>query len=109
MKRREAVRLIAISGLASAGRAQQTHPHAKSTSEPATEAAKKAPPGAQPTAPFKPKHFSAHEFAVISRLADLIIPRDSTPGALDARVPEYIDLQVSKMTDAQTQLSGGVQ
>lgn len=61
------------------------------------------------SAVFSSNHFSKHEFAVISRLADLIIPHDTTPGALDARVPEYIDFQVSKMSDVQTQMSGGVQ
>jgi len=60
-------------------------------------------------ASFTPKYFSQHEFAVISRLADLIIPRDSGPGALDAHAPQYIDLQVSEMPAAQIQVSGGVQ
>jgi hypothetical protein len=60
-------------------------------------------------AAYTPKYFSPHEFAVVSRLADLIIPRDTSPGALDAHVPEYIDLQVARMPDVQTQMSGGVQ
>jgi hypothetical protein len=60
-------------------------------------------------ASFTPKYFSHHEFAVISRLADLILPRDAGPGALDAHAPEYIDSQVAEMPAAQIQLSGGVQ
>ncbi|HVH72786.1 MAG TPA: gluconate 2-dehydrogenase subunit 3 family protein, partial [Candidatus Dormibacteraeota bacterium] len=73
-------------------------------------AAKASPsPSLTSGASFTPKYFSRHEFAVISRLADLIIPRDTGPGALDARAPEYIDLQISEMPDAQTQVSGGVQ
>ncbi len=101
MKRRKAIQLIAISGIAATGEAQ----HAGHTAKGA--GAKKASPPASAKA-YKPKAFTAHEFAVITRLADLIIPRDATPGALDARVPEYIDLQVSHTPDAQVRLSGGV-
>lgn len=106
MKRRDALKAIVL-GSATAGvgearsilRAVPRPGHAVHGSETSSTAA----------AAFSPKYFSRHEFAVISRLADLIIPRDTTPGALDAAVPEYIDLQVSKMPDVQTQISGGVQ
>jgi gluconate 2-dehydrogenase subunit 3-like protein len=107
VKRREALKAIVVAS-ASAGVAEaqgilrvvRSPKHSAHVSEAF---------GTTPTAAFTPKYFSQHEFAVISRLADLIIPRDTTPGALDAHVPEYIDLQVSKMPDAQTQISGGVQ
>lgn len=101
MKRREAVKLITISGLAATGQAQHTGHGGQAKAGAAKKAAA--------AVPFKPKYFSAHEFAVISRLADLILPRDATPGALDAKAPEYIDLQVAEMPDAQVQLSGGIQ
>ena len=97
MKRRQALQLIAITGLASPGKGQPAGHSARSEEN--------TPAGAQS---YRPKHFSDHEFAVISRLADLILPRDSTPGALDAGVPEYIDLQVAEMPKAQVRLSGGV-
>ncbi|MFN3325569.1 MAG: gluconate 2-dehydrogenase subunit 3 family protein [Bryobacteraceae bacterium] len=41
--------------------------------------------------PFAPRFFRADEMALVSRLADLIIPRTDTPGAVDAGVPNYID------------------
>ena len=40
----------------------------------------------------KPKAFHAAEFALVSRLTDLIIPATDTPGALGAGVPFYVDM-----------------
>ena len=105
MKRRDALKAIVIgSATASVSEARDIlrviH---------APQHAAHASSAPNPAGPYTPKYFSPHEFAVVSRLADLIIPHDTTPGALDAQVPEYIDLQVSQMTDAQTQISGGVQ
>lgn len=33
---------------------------------------------------------------VVSRVADLVLPRTDTPGALDVRVPEFVDLLMTK-------------
>lgn len=41
--------------------------------------------------PAAPKHLSADEYKLISRLTDLIIPTTNTPGAVAAGVPQYID------------------
>ncbi len=44
------------------------------------------------TAPGEPGRFhTAQEMALMARLAELIIPRTETPGALDVNVPGYID------------------
>lgn len=99
MKRRDAVKLITITGVAGVANAQ--HGDHKPT--------RSAERGTRNAGAYKPKYFSAREFEVITRLADLIIPRDSTPGALDAKAHEYIDLQVSHMPEAQVTISGGVQ
>lgn len=109
MKRRDALKAIMFGGAtAGVGEAQSV----LRVIQPPQQAAHISKPdhaAATATPAFTPKYFSEHEFAVISRLADLIIPRDTTPGAIDAGAPQYIDLQVANMPDAQTQLSGGVQ
>ena len=50
--------------------------------------------GNQPTK-FVPQFFSATEFALIKRLAELIIPSDETPGAREAGVAEFVDFMVA--------------
>src|SRR5450759_3319485 len=45
---------------------------------------------------YQPLFFSAPEYAMIERLADVIIPTDNTPGAREAGVSEFIDLMVSR-------------
>ncbi len=111
MKRRDAIRLITISGIATVAGRQQggniAHPTSKSVQAKAIIEDKRS--GHAAHAGYKPRYFSEREFAVVTRLADLIIPRDSTPGALDALAHKYVDLQVAEMPEAQVRLSGGIQ
>ena len=52
-------------------------------------------------AQFKPKFFTAHEYATVGILADLVIPRDARSGsATDAGVPQFMDFL---MTDGNDQ------
>lgn len=38
--------------------------------------------------------FSSDEFKQITKIVDLIIPRSETPGAVDAKVPEFISMMI---------------
>jgi hypothetical protein len=54
-----------------------------------------AAPAAAPAKPAPPAFFTAREFETVQRLADLIIPPTSTPGASASGVPLYIDVVVN--------------
>jgi len=56
-----------------------------------------------------PVFFQADDFATISRIADLIIPPTDTPGAVQARVPSYIDLVVSANPEHQLTYRNGLE
>lgn len=57
----------------------------------------------------KPKFFTDHEFATITVLADIIIPKDEISGsASEAKVPEFIEFIVKDMPQHQTPLKGGL-
>jgi len=60
---------------------------------------------------FKPKFFNAHEYATVTMLADMIIPRDAHSGsASDAGVPQFMDfiLLDNPNPDRQTAMQGGL-
>ncbi|MCU1257533.1 MAG: Gluconate 2-dehydrogenase subunit 3 precursor [Bryobacterales bacterium] len=62
---------------------QEVHQHAGPPQRPAAVAG-----------PVKPGYFSPEEFAIVSRISDLIIPKTHTAGAVEAGVPAYIDAVV---------------
>lgn len=47
-----------------------------------------------PKAPYVPQFFSEQEYRTLSRLAELIIPSDGTPGAREAGASEFVDFIV---------------
>ena len=64
---------------------------------------------AQQALDWQPKLLSTDQAVLLSRLCDLLLPRTSTPGALDAGVPEFIDLQLSTQDgDEQLAFTGGL-
>ena len=59
---------------------------------------------------YKPRFFTAHEYATVVALGDLIIPKDARSGsASDAGVPEFIDYIVAAQPARQTVMRGGLQ
>lgn len=97
--RREAIKTMAIvAGAVAAeplieGKLQAQHAH-----HAAQQAASTA---AQAAAPYKPLYFNEHQLKTVATVAELIIPRTETPGAMDAKVHEYIDLIVSEDRNLQ--------
>jgi gluconate 2-dehydrogenase gamma chain len=60
-------------------------------------------------APYKPKFFSAHEWATVALLADIVIPRDEKSGsATEAGVPEFIDFMLIDKPEGQVPMRGGL-
>jgi gluconate 2-dehydrogenase gamma chain len=52
-------------------------------------------------AEYRPQFFTAAEYAMVERLAEVIIPSDSTPGAKEAGVSEFIDFMVASNPEVQ--------
>jgi hypothetical protein len=50
---------------------------------------------------YRPQFFTAGEYAMVDRLAEIIIPNDETPGAKEAGVAEFIDFMVASDPDSQ--------
>src|SRR5437879_3041768 len=99
MKRREAVRLLAIAPLAAA---------CSRAAEPARDAALLAREALRQR-PYEPKNFTAHEWETVRVLVDLILPKDERSGsATDACVPEFMDFMLGDDTDLQTPVRGGL-
>src|SRR5262245_40782726 len=64
--------------------------------------------GAAKTA-YKPKFFTAHEWATVNVLVNLIIPKDDRSGsATDAGVPEFMDFMMNDQPTRQTAMRGGL-
>jgi gluconate 2-dehydrogenase gamma chain len=52
----------------------------------------------------KPLHFKAWQFAAISAVSEVILPRTDTPGAIDAGVPQFIDITYGDFLGEDDQL-----
>jgi hypothetical protein len=81
------------------------------TAAEAAEAQQKAQTAraAAPKGRYTPKSFSAHEYATVVVLVDLIIPKDDRSGsATDAGVPEFMDFMMTDQPNRQTAMRGGL-
>ena len=45
---------------------------------------------------YNPVYFSNTEFSLISHIVDFFIPKTETPGAVDMKVPQFIDIIISE-------------
>src|SRR6202790_5731009 len=65
---------------------------------------------AAPAGKYVPKYFSAPQYATVTFLCDVIIPKDEkSGGAVEAGTPEFIDLLTSENEEYQLALGGGLQ
>src|SRR3954462_6957457 len=102
MSRRRALALLTAGPAAAvtwtSAEAEQAHEHA-------TQARAQA----QPSAAYKRKFFTAHEYATVGLLVDLIIPRDERSGsATEAGVPEFMDFMMVDQPRRQVAMRGGL-
>src|SRR5262249_33639152 len=100
LSRRQALALLTAAPVAAMtwtpAEAEQAHEHA-------TQAR------AQTSAAYKRKFFTAHEYATVGVLVDLIIPRDERSGsATDAGVPEFMDFMMVDQPRRQVAMRGGL-
>jgi len=51
----------------------------------------------------KPQFFGNKEFALLTQITDLVIPRTDTPGAIDAGVHVFIDMMLAQWASNETQ------
>src|SRR5689334_3247856 len=78
--------------------AEQVHEHAA-----------QARAQAQPATAYKRRFFTAHEYATVGILVDLIIPRDERSGsATDAGVPEFMDFMMIDQPRRKVAMRGGL-
>jgi hypothetical protein len=102
MQRRDVLKLLAAAPVAAGFAWSAEEAHAASA---LADAARQAATGTA----FTPKFFTAHEWATVRVLVDLILPRDARSGsATDAGVPEFMDFIVLDQPARQTAMRGGL-
>lgn len=90
IERREALRMIGIASVAAGFPGFSQWAFACAHDMPGGGSTNPAQKG-----PYKPLFFSKQQYALVSRIADMIIPEDGSPGALAAGVPEFVDFMVA--------------
>jgi hypothetical protein len=105
--RRNALKIIGATpvaagiGLTDAAGGEQAHQqHGTPAAKPAASTRKGA---------YKPKFFTAHEWATVALLSSIVIPKDERSGsATDAGVPEFIDFMMMDRPEGQVPMRGGL-
>lgn len=104
MKRRDTLKLLAAAPAALAF--TWSVEEASAAAQEAHHALAQAAAASQP---YTPRFFTAHEYATVTALADIIIPRDGRSGsASEAGAPEFIDVLIAQQVERQTALRGGL-
>jgi gluconate 2-dehydrogenase gamma chain len=110
INRRTMLRLLGLAPLAAGF--TWTDAEAAEASQRAAEAhqhAQAARSAAKPAGAFRPVFFTAHEYATVRVLVDIIIPTDERSGsASDAGVPEFMDFIMKDQPNRQTAMRGGL-
>lgn len=102
--RRAVLRMLAAAPAAAAltwtdAEAQQAHHDAQAARQTTQRTA----------AAFKPKFFTAHEWATVGVLVDMILPKDERSGsATEAGVPEFMDFICLDQPTRQVAMRGGL-
>jgi Gluconate 2-dehydrogenase subunit 3 len=105
MNRRDALKALASAPVAAAA-VTWTEGEVKAAHDAATQARQTA---RQANTRYAPKFFTPHEWATVSILADLIIPKDARSGsATDAGVPEFMDFMMVDQPTRQSAMRGGL-
>jgi gluconate 2-dehydrogenase gamma chain len=74
-----------------------------------SEAQRRAQQARRAAPTFKPSFFTAHEYATVVLLAEMIIPKDDrSGGATEAGVPPFIDFMMADQIARQVPMRGGL-
>jgi gluconate 2-dehydrogenase gamma chain len=104
--RREALKLFTSAPAAAAVALSWTPLEAARAHERMQTAARQS---AARNTPFEPAFFTAHEYATVVVLVDLIIPKDERSGsATEAGVPAFMDFMMSDQPKRQIAMRGGL-
>ncbi len=103
IRRRDLLGLLAAAPMAALAVTREEAAHAADAVRQAQAQAARA------GAPYALRFFTPREYATVTLLADLIIPRDAKSGsASEAGAPEFIDYIVAEQPARQTAMRGGL-
>ncbi len=115
MDRRKYLKTLAVGTLSTGVLLESCSPAEKNVNQPEDPAVLEGGPSRQPNeiAHFKKisaeKFFDEHEMKTIYILSDIIIPKDDVSGgAMEAKVPDFIEFIVKDMPSHQLPMRGGL-